>query len=265
MIKSTNSNYNSTTATILNKFDELARTYKHNYLSGNIDVANEALSELFANTKFTNMIVKNKMTNIDNDDYIQTVFLNIFMDKSVMEYWDDEHYSIIGLIKMFARTNGKIGTSESEQMYAIKPFYMKNKEKQWNTIVSTNERVYDDNTETLQDYLEDDATGTLEDDVLGYGELNEDSEIVNILSSRCKLSIFDTRVLVAIQDYKNNSNELLAEVRAICEELQIDETVETMDDVMRIKRRIRQKLTRGDKQAAIRELAELNYLRKEAI
>lgn len=262
--------YSVTTKSKLDLINETARAFKGAFLSGDQVTANTALSKLYDNTYFKHLVSKYKKSDLDLDDYIQTIFSDVFLNEDMMRYWDDTRYSFIGFLRTISQTNGHLGVKEKQQSSLVRPSYIKNHKRIYNDTISLNASAKSssasadrdfETTVTLQDTL---STQSIEDELFQDGTLDEDSKVVHILKKTCSLTVFDTRFLLIVENEKD-ADAILSEVQDLCKELCPDEICETINDVERIHRRIRKRINRGDKSKAYSELSNLHYVEKEAV
>lgn len=256
----------STTArqAALDRYNGLARQYKTALLSGDKARADELFTALYTDKGLRSLLLRYKKTDLSDDDYLDTIFTEIFLSESRMLRWQDERYSIVSYLKMLCQSKALIGQAELSQTSLMRPDYMEAGETRRITVVSSSTPLTGDTSTTLEEMLADDST-SLEDAVLGIGNLNDASEVSTIISNAMNLGYFDQLVLVMSREYKADPEERVSALHDLCTSLHVDETIDTQEDVARVLSRIRKRILRGSRTMAATSLRHIGLLSREAV
>lgn len=248
----------------LDRYNDLARQYKTAFLSGNKMKSSELFTALYTDRGLRSLLLRYKRTELSDDDYLDTIFTDIFLSEDRMLRWQDERYSIVSYLKTQCQTKGAIGQAELSQTSLMRRDYMEAGETRRITVVSSSTPLTGDTSTTLEEMLADDST-SLEDAVLGIGDLGEASEVSAIISNAMKLDHFDQLVLVMSREYKADPEERVSALHDLCTSLNVGETIDTQEDVARVLSRIRKRILRGSRTMAATSLRHIGLLRREAV
>lgn len=258
------------------RYDAIAREYKHALLSGHRDIAAHIADELFSDATFRRCIARYNRCR-DNDaryesayrmsdsEYVDEVYCTVFLNRDVMNQWDEYNYSILGYIKMQSQAHGAVGLAVRDTLNLVRPDYIDNGRRIYSNIVSTSQSTQPSQPDgpSIGDSLQ--SASDVESEALRDGDLDDESAVAQLVRMSTGLTLVEMYMFITLtEDHtREEKRGRIPVIRDIVEAFGADETVNTVEDIQRIWGRIRKKLLRGSMETLERELQTRGLLRRD--